>query len=118
MLPAAGIAPESADDMRRIAQATEKLRHVNGNAAILFHTGEYTQAQTLDYMLTYGLATQARAERSFRFITNPLFRAYAFTYTEGYDLLQRAGGDKRTLFKKLLTEQMLPSQLAAQQRRV
>lgn len=112
LLPAAGIVGESAEAMRRINNAMEKLRYVSGNAAILYHTGEYAKDQSIDYMLTYGLSNQQRAERSFRFITYGLQRAYIFTYTEGYDLIDRAQADKLELFKRLLTTQMLPSQLA------
>ncbi len=113
LLPAAGISGHTANEMRRIEAAKDALRYVNGNAAILYHTGEYTREQTIDYLLTYGLANPARAERSFRFISNPLFRAYTFTYTEGYDLIQRAAAksDLQSVFLPLLTNQTLPSQL-------
>ena len=114
LLPAAGIdAGETADQIRRIGQAGETLRYVSGNAAIQYHTGQLTKAQTIDYIQTYALVTPERAAKSFSFLSHPLYGSYLFTYTEGYDLITQAtkGGDKLPLFRRLLTEQILPSQL-------
>ncbi len=115
LLPACGRAAEDPERLRQIARARQDLRHVSGNAAILFHTGQLDAAQTVDYLRQFGLGTEARARQSFRFITNPLFRAYIFTYTEGYDLIARAADrvGQLALFRRLLTEPLLPTDLAA-----
>ncbi|MCI0648600.1 MAG: hypothetical protein L0346_27420 [Chloroflexi bacterium] len=113
LLPVAGLHGEPAGYLRRLSQAQRSLRYVSGNAAILYHTGRLAKEQTVEYIQTYALTTPARAEKSFSFISHPLFRAYTFTYTWGYDLLEQAAdGDKTPLFRRLLTEQLLPSQLA------
>jgi hypothetical protein len=114
LLPAAGIAPrETAAESAAIEEAMKELRYVTANAALLHHTGQLDRTATIDYLLTYSLATPQRAEQMFDFITYPLGRSYAFTYTEGYDLLARAAGDdKPTLFRRLLLEQVTPSDLA------
>ncbi len=117
LLPAAGIVPlQTAAEMRRLTEALIKLRYVSGNAAIRFHNGEFNRAQTIDYLCTLGLTTPERAAKSFGFMTHPLFRSYLFTYTQGYDLIAAASGgvDKRAIFDRCLTEQILPSQLAAE----
>lgn len=123
LLPQAGIeTEETAVQMARIAQASDQLRYVSGNAALRYHSGELSQAQTIDYIQTYGLATPERAAKSFGFLSHPLFRSYIFTYTQGYDLIEQAangkvtntGPDKTILFRRLLTEQILPSQLRDQ----
>ncbi len=114
ILPAAGIdTGETAVHLRRIAEAGNTLRYVSGNAAIQYHTGQLTKEQTIDYIQTYALATPERAEKSFSFLSHPLYGSYLFTYTEGYDLIAQAveNGDKLPLFRRLLTEQILPSQL-------
>jgi hypothetical protein len=114
ILPAANIETgETAEQLRRIAKAGNTLRYVSGNAAIQYHTGQLTKEQTIDYIQTYALATPERAEKSFSFLSHPLYGSYLFTYTEGYDLITQAakGGDKLPLFRRLLTEQILPSQL-------
>jgi hypothetical protein len=96
--------------MRQISEAIKPLRYVTGNAAILYHTGQLSEAQAVDYIQTYGLVTKGRAEKSFRFLSHPLFRSYIFTYTIGYDLIAGTP-DPSATFRRLLTEQLLPSQL-------
>jgi hypothetical protein len=114
LLPQAGLGvEETAEQMARLVQAGDQLRYVSGNAALLFHTGRLTKEETIDYIQSYALATPERAAKSFGFLSHPLFRSYIFTYTQGYDLIEQAanGANKITLFRRLLTEQMLPSQL-------
>ena len=113
LFPAAGlpVEPGLADRLRRIDEATAVLRYVNGNAAILYHTGLITKAGAIDYVQTYGLATPERAAKSVSFFTHPLYRAYIFTYSAGYDLIA-ATPDPTATFVRLLTEQVLPSELA------
>lgn len=113
MFPAAGLPAEPglAERMQRIAKASEKLRYVNGNAAILYHTGQLDKAGAIDYLRTYGLATAERAAKSLSFMTHPLFRSYTFTYSVGYDLIA-ASPDPVATFRRLLTEQVLPAALA------
>ena len=114
LFPAAGlpVEPDTGERQRRLNGALEALRYVSGNAAILYHTGQLTRDQTIDYIRTHGLTSAARAEKSFSFISHPLYRSYPFTYTIGYDLI-RATPNPAATFRRLLTEQVLPSDLAA-----
>jgi hypothetical protein len=117
LLPAAGLTPyheESAAEMARLSRALDKLDTVFCNAAVLHHTGQLDREQTIEYLQSYALSTRQRAEKSYEFITHPLSRNYVFTYTIGYDLFKQAttNGEKWPLFRRLLTEQVLPSQLA------
>jgi hypothetical protein len=113
ILPAAGIEPEPVELTIRLDKFGNLLRHVMGNAAILYHTGQLNREQIVDYYQTYALVNRARAEKSFDFISDPLFRAYTFTYTMGYDLIAEAanGGDKKPIFLRLLTDGVLPSEI-------
>ena len=114
LLPAADIHVDvSAEALQRITEASLTLRYVGENAATKYHSGELDQEETITYMQKYGLRGRARAEKGFEFITHPLFRSYSFTYTQGYDLITRGAvdGDKSKIFCRLLTEQVLPSQL-------
>ncbi|MFZ0546191.1 MAG: hypothetical protein WAM60_12170 [Candidatus Promineifilaceae bacterium] len=119
ILPAAGIDPEPVEQTIRLNKSGRLLRHVMGNAAILYHTGQLNKEQTVDYFQTYGLATKERAEKGFSFISDPLFRAYTFTYTSGYDLIAEAAGegkrqgDKTPIFLHLLKNGVLPSEIGA-----
>ncbi len=109
-------AQESSQQIQHLLEALRQLHSVSGNAAISYHTGQLSKEQTIEYLQTTGLASPERARKSFSFITHPLFRSYIFTYTEGYNLISRAAEveDKTDLFLSCLTEQKLPSQLAAQ----
>lgn len=112
MFPAAGIHVDSdlARQIRQLSEAIKPLQSVTSNAAILYHTGELSPPQTIDYIRTYGLVTQERAEKSFSFLSHPLFRSYIFTYSIGYDLISNTA-DPAATFRNLLTSQVLPSQL-------
>jgi hypothetical protein len=114
VFPAAGIdvTPGLAGRLYVITEANAALRYVSGNAAILYHTGRLNREQTIDYIQTYGLVSPERAAKSFSFLSHPLYRSYVFTYSVGYDLIQ-AAADPPATFRRLLTEQILPSQLAA-----
>jgi hypothetical protein len=69
------------------------------------------------YLQHYSLSTEAEARQRLRFIADPLWRAYIFTYHVGYDLisnwLDQAPSERRGRFRTLLSEQVYPSQIAA-----
>lgn len=111
--PAAGLSidSEQADRLLQIAEASKPLRYVSGNAAILYHSGRLNQEQTINYLQTYGLTTPSRAAKSFSFLSHSLFRSYVFTYSVGYDLIAATANPVQT-FVRLLTDQVLPSQLS------
>lgn len=112
LFPAAGIAADgtTAETLHGVSEAGEALRYVTGNAAILYHTGQINREQAIEYIRTYGLATAARAAKSFDFLSHPLYRSYIFTYSIGHDLIMNTA-DPVTTFRRLLTEQVLPSHL-------
>jgi hypothetical protein len=115
ILPAAGIRPvETAEEIRAVEEAIRARRYITGNAAIAYHGGRLNRAETIDYLQTYGALSPQRAAKSFEFITAPLSRSYVFTYTSGYDLIAGAAGvgPKDAVFKRCLTELILPSELA------
>lgn len=113
LLPAAGLSPEPdlAGQLLRIEAASADLRYVAANAALLYHTGRLDMAATIDYIQTYGLLAPERAAKLFSFCTHALYRSYPFTYTTGRDLIN-ATGDPTATFRRLLTDQVLPSELA------
>lgn len=113
ILPEAGLPTASPELLKQISEARDVARLVSNNAAILYNTGKMTEEQTVDYIQSYALVSEKRARQSFSFISNPLFRSYPFTYTEGHALIAGAshGGDKTPVFRRLLTEEVLPSSL-------
>ena len=114
--PAAGI---TGDPEREVAidAATRILRSVPGNAALLLHEEGRDQDDVVAYLQHYGLSTEAEARQRLRFIADPLWRAYIFTYHVGYELisdwLEQAPSERRGRFRTLLREQVYPSQIAA-----
>jgi hypothetical protein len=114
--PAAGI---TGDPEREVAigAATRILRSVPGNAALLLHEEGRDPEDVVAYLQHYGLSTEAEARQRLRFIADPLWRAYIFTYHVGYDListwLDQAPTERRRRFRTLLNDQVYPSQIAA-----
>lgn len=113
VLPQLEMPPVTATWLRDYGKAANALRYVSGNAAYLYHTGELDEASTIDYLQTYGLRGRTRSEKSFQFISHPLFRSYVYTYTEGYDLFTQAaeGKARHDLFVHALSNPILPSAL-------
>ena len=118
LYPSLGIAGDPERE-ERIESIVGQLRAVDGNAAILRHEAGASEAEIVDYLQTWGLVQKERAERRFRFIDDPLWRPYVFTYYAGRDLMreyigQGARADQIERFRFLLTEQITPSWLRAQ----
>ena len=114
--PAAGI---SGDPEREIAinAARARLNSVPSNAALLLHEAGADSEDVVAYLQRYGLSTEAEARQRLRFISDPLWRAYIFTYDVGRELVLNWLGagpeaERRQRYARLLTEQMTPSQLA------
>ncbi len=100
----------------RIDELFGQLRAVDGNAAILRHEAGASESEVIDYLQRWGLVQKARAERRFRFIDDPLWRPYVFTYYAGRDLMRDylGQGPRQTRierFRYSLTEQITPSWL-------
>ena len=114
--PAAGI---TGDPEREVAigAATRILRSVPGNAALLLHEEGRGEEDVVAYLRHYGLTTEAEARQRLRFIADPLWRAYIFTYHLGYELisnwLDQAPAERHSRFRTLLSDQVYPSQIAA-----
>jgi hypothetical protein len=111
LYPLAGIVGEPERE-REIAQATRVLRALSANAALLLHGEGASEDEVLAYIRRYGLRNEQEARQSLRFIGDPLWRAYVFTYHSGQHLLGewlRRGDDLQERFRVLLTEQVTPS---------
>jgi hypothetical protein len=115
--PAAGIAGDPEREIA-IGAAQRILRSVPGNAALLLHEEGRDAEEVVAYLRRYALSTEEEARQRLRFIADPLWRAYIFTYHVGYELVSRwldeaSPSERRRRFRTLLTEQVYPSQIAA-----
>ena len=97
--------------MPRINAATLAFAPLSANAALLLHEGGASSDEVQAYLMRYGLRTEQEARQSLRFINNPLWRAYVFTYDTGHALLNRwlGLGDRQSRFSTMLHEQVYPS---------
>ncbi|MEJ7763352.1 MAG: hypothetical protein WKF80_11220 [Thermomicrobiales bacterium] len=118
LYPRAGITGDPAREARLDA-AGRALRAVNANAALLLHGEGAGEDEAVAYIMRYGLRDEAEARQSLRFIADPTWRSYVFTYHAGRDLLgrwlDRDDPDQATRldrFRELLTTQVTPSLVA------
>lgn len=115
LFPIAGLTGDPERETR-IARARTALRAVNGNAALLLHDEGRTEDEVLAYLMRYGLRAENEARQSLRFLSDPLWRAYTFTYHVGRDLLGRwidlaPKPDRQSRFRLLLVGQITPARI-------
>lgn len=113
LAPYAGLQGAPIRQMLAIFRARRGMRNVTNNAAILLHAEGASEADVIEYLRTYRLATEQEAQKSLRFISHPNFRSYGFTYTVGGDMLDELfkKGDQTEWFARLLSEPLTPGQL-------
>ncbi len=61
--------------------------------------------------MRWALTSRKRAEHAVRFRTDPVWRSYSSTYTDGYELCRDFVDGDPERFKRLLTEQLTPADL-------
>ncbi len=96
-----------------IQQARADLNYAACNGALMLFEEFQTPSAVLEYLQHYQLLTPTQADKRLEFIHHA--RAYIYTYTTGYDLLEPllAGNDKLAWFQRLLEQPVTPSQLKA-----
>ncbi len=118
LYPAAGLTPDL-ETARHVLAFTAIRRMVTTNAAILHHAQGVSEEEAIAYLRLHGLRTEREARQSFRFIADPLWRPYPFTYSAGRQLAEQwlalvPAADRLTRFSRLLEEQLTPSRLAGE----
>ena len=111
---------------RQVTEAQRSLRSLGGNVALLLHEEGAAEDDAVQYLMRYGLETEERARHRMRFITDPLWAPYVFTYHVGRDLLGAwielaedgaavtdRFAHRQRRFARLLAEQVTPSRIAA-----
>ena len=104
--------PYDPEVSRRVLKTIEPLAYVGANVALLVHTRGGSREDAIDYVMKWALRSRKRAEQTFRFVTDPLWGSYVTTYSAGYDLCSKWVGGDPARFKRLLTEQLTPADLA------
>jgi hypothetical protein len=104
--------PYDVEVITSVREAGDALNAVRGNMAWLLHEDGRSVEDCVDYAMRWSLLPRNRAEKSIEFLTDPTWRAYISCYVEGLPLCRAfVGGDARR-FERLLTEQLIPEDLA------
>ena len=82
------------------------------NAAIGLHDERMAGAETVAYLERWALLPPNRASKAVSFLTDPTWRAYSHCYTEGLRLCRGYVDGDPARFERLITEQLLPEDLA------
>ncbi len=116
LMPRAGVDPALAQGEADISRIMDVLGGASGNAAFMLHDQGVDPAELAPYLQKYGLLTPQEAAKRADFISDPLDRAYIFSYSVGQRLLKALFDHKPDVthwFTRLLTEPVTPSQVRA-----
>lgn len=102
-----------AEQRQAVHDATEPFEAAFVNAALMLHEEGRSHAEALDYLVGWPLLSREHAEKRLGFIEHPTWRAYISCYRNGYDLCRRWVAGDTEKFRRLLTEQLTTSDLAA-----
>ncbi|HTZ10406.1 MAG TPA: hypothetical protein VMB72_15140, partial [Acidimicrobiales bacterium] len=102
-----------AEVVAEVAQATEVLGAVRGNAAWRLHAEGADPEVVVEEVARLGMLPRARAEKAVEFLCHPTWRAYVSCYVEGLPLCRRFVGGDPARFARLLNEQLVPADLEA-----
>jgi hypothetical protein len=93
--------------------ASESLDAVRANGAWLLHADGVAADDVVAYLERWALLPHARAAKAVEFLTSETWRAYISCYVEGLPLCRAYVAGEPTRFATLLTEQLVPADLAA-----
>jgi hypothetical protein len=96
---------------KEISAVQEVLAAVRGNAAILIHDRGRSPEEAIHYIQRWALTSRSRSEKAVQFVTDPTWRAYPFCYIDGLRICRNYVGGEPARFERLITEQVLPSEL-------
>jgi hypothetical protein len=97
---------------RAVQEAARQLEGITANVALMLHADGCSRDEAQAYLMRWALASEERADRALRFYTDPVWRSYATTYTDGYRLCRAFVDGDPARFKRLLTEQLTPADLS------
>jgi hypothetical protein len=96
----------------QLRRASQMLGGVWENAALLLDEGR-PEAEVRAYCVRFLLISEESARRAVALLKHPIWGPYQLTYTAGQRVLRPwlQGSDKQAVFRRLLMEQWVPSQL-------
>ena len=102
-----------AEVVAALAESAETLGAVRGNAAWRLHVEGADPELVVDEVARWALLPRRRAAKAVEFLLHPTWRAYVSCYVEGLPLCRRFVGGDPARFAELLSEQLVPVDLAA-----
>ncbi len=103
--------PYDVETARVVRGATQVLGSVSANCALLLHEHGVSLEEARAYYRRWALANEARVEKAIQFATDPTWRSYVSTYTDGERLCRAFVGGEPERFRRLLTEQLTAADL-------
>ena len=98
---------------RAVSEAAQPLGGVSTNVALMLHEDGRSEDDAFAYLKRWGLTSDKRAKQGIRFMTDPVWRSYITTYTDGYRICKAFVAGDPARFKRLLTEQLTPAEIQA-----
>jgi len=102
-----------AEVIAAVSEASEALGAVRANAAWRLHADGADPETVIDEVARWALLPRARAAKAVEFLLHPTWRAYITCYVDGLRLCRRFVADDPNRFAELLSEQLVPDDLAA-----
>ncbi|MGH9127998.1 MAG: DUF885 domain-containing protein [Acidimicrobiales bacterium] len=96
-----------------VSEAAETLGAARANAAFRLHEDGADPEVVVDELARWALLPRARAAKALEFLSDPTWRAYVTCYVEGLPLCRRWVGASPERFGRLITEQLVPADLAS-----
>src|SRR5690606_7991440 len=114
LYPLAGLDPASADELAELLGLMRGLQRAEYTIAADYLAERIDRETALDQLQRYGLTARDRAEQRLSFIER--YRSYVINYGLGRDMVQdwveAQGGDPWVVTERLLSSQILPTDLA------
>jgi hypothetical protein len=105
--------PYDAEVVASVASAATDLLGVRGNVGLLLHERGASADDAASYAARWLLLPRVRAEKLVSFMLDPTWRAYSTCYVEGYPLCRNWVAGSADRFERLISDQLLPSDLLA-----
>jgi hypothetical protein len=102
-----------AEVIAAVSEASEALGAVRANAAWRLHAEGADPDVVVDEVARWALLPRARAAKAVEFLLHPTWRAYVTCYVDGLRLCRRYVAGDPARFVDLLSEQLVPDDLAA-----
>lgn len=114
LFPAIHLKDYDAEREERIMACFEAFRDIVNNAVFLKYDQRLGDEELKRYLLRYSLMSEVEVNQSLRWLNDPLWRIYGFTYTEGRRLLTELfekRGQQDDWFGRLISEPVTPGQI-------